>query len=722
MTMHIRRPRHVPPRLPGLVRLGGHGRRTASPSSCAATPTTRTARASCARRSTASSTACTAPTGSCTRCAASAPKGDGRFEQITWDEALAEIAARLHDVIDRARRRGDPAVQRRRQPEPAVDDGPRRPLLPPPRRQPPACAAICGPTVGAGVRDDERHRPRRSTRSSCATAELILLWGTNTRLTNRHLWPTIEAARADGAKVVVIDPIRTITAEAADQFVQPLPGTDIALMLAMMHVLIRDGLVDDDVGRRPHARLRRARRPRRRLDARAGRRRSAALDADDHRGAGPRLRHDPPGRDPHADRRRAPRERGDVLPHARRACRRSSARGATAAAGCRAASARTRTRSIDDAALTRPDLLAGRVPRWLNMSRLGEVLTDPTLDPPVAGDGRVELQPAGHRAQRRADPPRPGPRRPVHRRPRAVPHRHGPLRRHRAAGDDADRGHRRRRRRGATCGWAGTRPRSSRSARRVSNTELFRRLAGAMGFTEPALFDDDETLLAQALGRRSTSTSCGASAGCGCRTPRTAGRAATGVFPTAVGQGRAASASARSRWASRRCRRSSPPREGPHGDAELVARYPLQLMTPKHHTRFLNSGYSHAAQARSRRGRRRSSSSTPPTPPPAASPTATAPRCSTTGPRVELPVRISEPAAARRRRRSRSAGGRRQHPDGTVANALTNDTLTDWGGGVAFSDTLVEVERRRERDPRLIAAHRAAEQGRRVASPAWQAS
>ena len=77
-------------------------------------------------------------------------------------------------------------------------------------------------------------------------SKLILLWATNTKLTNRHLWPTIERARANGAKVVVIDPIRTLTADDADQFVQPLPGTDIALMLAMMHVLVRDDLVDHE--------------------------------------------------------------------------------------------------------------------------------------------------------------------------------------------------------------------------------------------------------------------------------------------------------------------------------------------------------------------------------------------------------------------------------------------------------------------------------------------
>ena len=75
-------------------------------------------------------------------------------------------------------------------------------------------------------------------------SKLILLWGTNTKLTNRHLWPVVEKARANGAKVVVIDPIRTLTADDCDQFIQPLPGTDIAMMLAMMHVIIRDDLLD----------------------------------------------------------------------------------------------------------------------------------------------------------------------------------------------------------------------------------------------------------------------------------------------------------------------------------------------------------------------------------------------------------------------------------------------------------------------------------------------
>ena len=57
-------------------------------------------------------------------------------------------------------------------------------------------------------------------------------------------------------------------------------------------------------------------------------------------------------------------------------------------------------------------------------------------------------------------------------------------------------------RRGATSGWDGTTPPSRPIGESCNNTELFRRLAAAMGYTEPALFDDDETILAQALARK----------------------------------------------------------------------------------------------------------------------------------------------------------------------------------------------------------------------------
>ena len=73
-----------------------------------------------------------------------------------------------------------------------------------------------------------------------------MLWGTNTIVTNLHFWPLVREAQRRGAKVVVVDPIRTRTAEAADWHLQIKPASDAALALAMMHVMIRDGLVDHD--------------------------------------------------------------------------------------------------------------------------------------------------------------------------------------------------------------------------------------------------------------------------------------------------------------------------------------------------------------------------------------------------------------------------------------------------------------------------------------------
>ena len=169
-------------------------------------------------------------------------KGAGEFEQITWDEALAEIGTRLNTIIAE---HGGEAVM------PFSDAGNQSVLatqgissrffhhIGATR----LLRNICGPTVGAGVRMTNGSGlggdPMQLEHS-----KLILLWATNTKLTNRHLWPVIEEARANGAKLVVIDPIRTVTADDCDQFVQPLPGTDIAMMLAIMHVIIRDDLLD----------------------------------------------------------------------------------------------------------------------------------------------------------------------------------------------------------------------------------------------------------------------------------------------------------------------------------------------------------------------------------------------------------------------------------------------------------------------------------------------
>ena len=359
------------------------------------------------------------------------------------------------------------------------------------------------------------------------------------------------------------------------------------------------------------------------------------------------------------------------------------------AAGCRAASARTTTPLVDDTALTRPDLLAGREPRWINMSRLGEALTDPALDPPVRAMIVWNCQPAGDRAQRRADAPRARARRPVHRRPRAVPHRHGALRRHRAAGDHADRGHRRRHGLGAP----------------LDRLERGRDRAARRGVQQhravPPTRRRDGLHRAGAVRRRQGAARAGArrdgrprraaraSAGCGSPTRRTAGRSATGVFPTPSGKvelrqrapgGDGPAGAADVRAAGRRtARRPRARRPLPAAADDAQAPHPLpqlQLLA--------------AAQARPGRGRRRSSSSSPPTPRPGASPTATRPWCSTTGP--ASPCRCaSASGVGPGSPRSRSAGGRASTPTVASANALTNDTLTEWGGGVAYSDTLVEV-------------------------------
>ena len=77
-------------------------------------------------------------------------------------------------------------------------------------------------------------------------AKLIIAWGANIHGTNVHLWPFIVEARRNGAKLWVIDPIRTRTAALADRHLRVNPGSDLALALGLMHVIIGENLHDPD--------------------------------------------------------------------------------------------------------------------------------------------------------------------------------------------------------------------------------------------------------------------------------------------------------------------------------------------------------------------------------------------------------------------------------------------------------------------------------------------
>jgi anaerobic selenocysteine-containing dehydrogenase len=75
-------------------------------------------------------------------------------------------------------------------------------------------------------------------------AKLVLAWGANIHGNNVHLWPMVEQARRNGARLIVIDPYRTRTAALADWHIAIRPGTDGALALGMMHVILNEGLED----------------------------------------------------------------------------------------------------------------------------------------------------------------------------------------------------------------------------------------------------------------------------------------------------------------------------------------------------------------------------------------------------------------------------------------------------------------------------------------------
>ncbi len=171
-------------------------------------------------------------------------KGEGRFERITWEEALETIHDRFSGIID---------------------DFGAEAILP--------CSYIGQQGFVHGLNSGDAFFNRLGAtimeRTLCASAansasvmttgvsggvdplsfvhsKFILIWGCNTISTHMHQWPMIAEAQRDGAKVVVVDPIRSRTAAKADWHVQIRPGTDAALALGMMNVIIIEDLIDAD--------------------------------------------------------------------------------------------------------------------------------------------------------------------------------------------------------------------------------------------------------------------------------------------------------------------------------------------------------------------------------------------------------------------------------------------------------------------------------------------
>ena len=168
-------------------------------------------------------------------------KGEGRFEPIGWEEALELAAKRLREIAGRV----------------------------PQAILPYSYAGTMGLVQGDSIAQRFFHKLGASQldRTICAAAgaaglkytygasigmlteffeesEVILIWGSNPIASNLHFWTRAQQAKRRGARLIAIDPYRSLTAEKCHQHIALKPGTDGALALGMMHVLISEDLLD----------------------------------------------------------------------------------------------------------------------------------------------------------------------------------------------------------------------------------------------------------------------------------------------------------------------------------------------------------------------------------------------------------------------------------------------------------------------------------------------
>lgn len=616
------------------------------------------------------------------------PKGAGEFVRVTWDEALDEIAERLRAVI--------------------ATDGPTAILpysfagsqglvqmyglsrrffarLGASRLVRNICGAVGAAGVNATLGTGGPMRPE-----DLAESHFIILWSTNTQVTNLHLWPIIRQARERGATIVAIDPLKTRTAEAADWHVQPLPGTDAALALGLMQVIVSEGLIDRDYVERhtlgfDQLKERLDDYPPERVAALTG---LAAAEIA-------RL-----ARAYATTRPAAIRLLIGMEHHANGAMAYRTIACLPALVGAwrdRGGGLFYVTTSLFTRALNFRDLLQpqreDRSIRAINMVQLGQALTDPTLDPPIRalivynsnpatiapnqnlvrqGLARDDLLTVVHEqfltdTARYADYVLPAT----------------------TQLEQLD----------LMNAWGHTylalnQPAIAPLGEAVSNNDFFRRLAARLGMDDPDLHASDEELARVALSSDHpylegiTYERLAAEGWAPLNLPDDFRPHANGHFPTHSGKCEFVSTSLALRGHDP-LPTYTPPTESPAGNPSLAARYPLQLIAAKSALHFLNSSYTGVERHRRAEGE----------------------------PRLELhPEDARERGIAdgdwvrvfndrgevvvRARLGDRVRPGVVSLPHGwwaslspgdSSANALTSDDLTDWGEGGAFHDTLVQV-------------------------------
>ena len=613
-------------------------------------------------------------------------KGEGRFERISWDEALDTIATRFADI--------------------AADDP--RAILPY------SYAGTMGLVQSSGMDRRFFHRLGASIldRTICASAgsagwksvigasvgtdpeavvdaKLILIWGANPVVSNLHGWRFMQQAKRNGARLVCIDPWRTQTAEKCDLHLAPLPGTDGAIALAMMQVLIAEDLIDRDyiaqhtLGFEALAERVRPLTPEWAAPLTGLSAEAICQLARDYGSTRPSVIRLNYGLNRCAGGGTAVRNIA-CLPALVGAWREAAGGAVMSTSG---------NFPVDTAALERPDLYpdAERFPpRTVNMSPIGEALLTAN-DPPIRAlyvynSNPVAVAPDSNRV--RAGFAREDLFCVVHELfqtdtadyadillPATSQLEHIDV--HKAYGH--------------LYAVVNT-PAIDPVGESLPNSEVFRRLAARLGFDDPALFDDDATIAAAAF-RHGDARSQGVAEGLAnqgwarLNLPRPFAPFAKGGFPTPSGRCEFFSQTLADQgldplpgW--------MPPIESPVSNPTLAARYPLAMISPPARN-FLNSSFANLPRWRDKEG----------APTLEIHPQDAAARGIADGVRLRIfndrgafhalaavtdRVRAGVVAAP-------SVWWQKFSGDGENANAVTSSALTDMGGGPVFYDCLVEV-------------------------------